>query len=91
MTSPEQVKQQFALHGLSIREWAAMRGFSEGLVYAVLAGKNKASRGESFRIAVALGLREEPPMTAAPAFVSEVLAHRSSKSTSRTSLESAMT
>lgn len=73
MLTPDQVKQQFHSHGLSIRDWAAARGFSESLVYAVLAGKNKASRGQSFRIAVALGLRDEPKVASAPAFVVETM------------------
>lgn len=90
MTTPEQVKQQFALHGLSIREWAAARGFSESLVYTILRGKNKALRGQSFRIAVALGLKDEPPMQSAPAFVTEVMAHRSTN-TARSAVENAMT
>lgn len=90
MTTPEQVKQQFVLHGLSIREWAAARGFSESLVYTVLRGKNKALRGQSFRIAVALGLKDAPPLQTAPAFVAEVLAHRSTDA-ARTSVENVMT
>jgi gp16 family phage-associated protein len=77
MLTRDQVKQHFAVHGLSIRDWAASRGFSESLVYAVLAGKNKASRGESFRIAVALGLREEPKVTCAPTFVLETMRYLS--------------
>jgi len=91
MTTAQEVKQQFARHGLSIREWAAARGFSEGLVYAVLKGKNKATRGESFRIAVALGLRDAPPLDNAPQFVSEVLAHRSAAVSAHASMENAMT
>jgi gp16 family phage-associated protein len=91
MTSRDLVKQQFSLHGLSIREWAAVRGFSESLVYAVLAGKNKATRGESFRIAVALGLREEPPVASAPPYVADVLAYRSSVAPPKPSMEGVMT
>lgn len=90
MPTPQQVKQLFAQHGLSIREWAAARGFSESLVYAVLSGKNKALRGQSFRIAVALGLKDAPPLQTAPAFVIDVLAHRSTYA-ARTPVESTMT
>lgn len=71
--SPQTVKQQFELHGLSIREWAQAQGFSERLVYAVLSGKSKGLRGESFRIAVALGLRHEPRIEDAPPFVKNAL------------------
>lgn len=90
MTTPEQVKQQFALHGLSIREWAAARGFSESLVYAVLRGKNKALRGQSFQIAVALGIKDAPSLQTAPTFVTEVLAYRSTDA-SRSTVEKTMT
>lgn len=76
-TTPETVKQQFGLHGLSIREWAQKNGFSERMVYAVLSGKSKGLRGESFRIAVALGLRQEPSIEEAPAFVRDALLQRS--------------
>ncbi|WP_226463362.1 MULTISPECIES: DNA-binding protein [Hydrogenophaga] len=75
-TSPETVKLQFELHGLSIREWAQAQGFSERLVYAVLSGKSKGMRGESFRIAVALGLRHEPRIEDAPTFVKDALLQR---------------
>jgi gp16 family phage-associated protein len=91
MNSPEAVKQTLASHGMTIREWAAVRGFSESLVYAVLSGKNKASRGESFRIAVALGLRQEPPASKAPTYVTEVLASRGSLYADQRSREGRMT
>jgi len=54
------VRQMFAEQGLSVADWAREHGFSLPLVYAVLKGRNRASRGESFRIAVALGLRPAP-------------------------------
>lgn len=54
------VRQMFVEQGLSVADWARERGFSLPLVYAVLRGRNQASRGESFRIAVALGLRASP-------------------------------
>lgn len=47
--------------GISVAEWARANGFSSGLVYAVLDGRRKCLRGQSFRIAVALGLREGTP------------------------------
>lgn len=67
------VKQRLAAYGLTIRQWAAARGYSESLVYAVLNGKNQASRGESFRIAVELGLRVTPSAADAPRYVRDVL------------------
>lgn len=74
------VKQQFTQHGVSIREWARARGFSEGLVYSVLSGRNKGTRGESYQIALALGLREVPKAEAVPAFVFDALKSRSPQS-----------
>ncbi len=72
--TPEQVKRSFAEHGLSVREFARQNGYSESLVYAVLAGKNKASRGESHRIAVALQLKPAPTSLEVPSFVQSLLA-----------------
>lgn len=67
MLTPEVVKDTFSDHGISIREWAARNGFSQDLVYAVLNRKNQATRGQSYRIAVALGLRDRPDMEEVPA------------------------
>lgn len=68
-----QVKRSLADHGMTIREWANARGFSEALVYAVLNGRNQATRGESYRIACELGLRTRPPMDEAPGYIKDVL------------------
>ena len=56
----ERVRQMFLDDGISIACWARERGFSLPLVYSVLSGRNRASRGESYRISVALGLRPAP-------------------------------
>lgn len=53
-----QVKALFCDTGVSVAEWARVRGFSTGLVYQVLEGNRKCLRGQSHRIAVALGLKE---------------------------------
>jgi gp16 family phage-associated protein len=66
MHTPETVKATFHEHGISIRDWAARNGFSQDLVYAVLNRRNQASRGESYKIAVALGLRDKPDMSKVP-------------------------
>lgn len=50
----------FRDEGVSVAEWARNRGFSAPLVYSVLSGRNRATRGESFQISVALGLRAPP-------------------------------
>jgi len=54
------VKAQFAREGVSISDWAKAHGFERKLVYKVLNGDVKAIRGEAHRIAIALGLKEEP-------------------------------
>lgn len=57
---PSAVRQSLIDHGVSVRDWSRAHGFSEALVYAILSGKTKGLRGESYRIAVALGLRTPP-------------------------------
>jgi gp16 family phage-associated protein len=56
----EEVRQMFRDDGISVACWARDRGFSLPLVYSVLSGRNRASRGESYKISVALGLRPAP-------------------------------
>lgn len=51
-------KTLFEDSGNSIAEWARIRGFSTGLVYQVLEGNRKCVRGQSHRIALALGLKQ---------------------------------
>lgn len=55
-------KQLIAESGVSIAEWARANGFSSGLVYQVLEGKRKCVRGQSYRIAVALGIKDGNPL-----------------------------
>ena len=69
MILAQDVRENFAKHGISVCDWARAHGFSESLVYAVLAGRNKASRGQSFKIAVALGLKAVPPASSAPDYI----------------------
>ena len=60
---PEQVtkiRNEFKDAGVSITEWARGQGFAPALVYSVLNGKNRASRGQSHKIAIRLGLKSEP-------------------------------
>lgn len=56
----DEVRQMFQDDGISVACWARERGFSLPLVYSVLSGRNRASRGESYKISVALGLRPAP-------------------------------
>lgn len=50
-------KNLFERSGTSVAEWARIRGFSAGLVYQVLEGRRKCMRGQSHKIALALGLK----------------------------------
>jgi len=53
-----EIKKAFADRGLSLSGWAKKNGFNTALVYQVLSGNRKTLRGESHRIAIALGLKE---------------------------------
>lgn len=55
--SVKRAQAVFETSGISVAEWARVHGFSTGLVYQVLEGKRKCMRGQSHRIAVALGLK----------------------------------
>jgi gp16 family phage-associated protein len=43
--------------GMTAREWADSHGFEPSLVYSVLSGDRKCLRGQSHKIAKALGLK----------------------------------
>lgn len=58
-------KEGFHLRGESVAAWALRHGFSAHTVYQVLSGKSLAVRGDSHRVAVALGLK--PDVSAAQA------------------------
>ncbi|HAC91918.1 MAG TPA: DNA-binding protein [Planctomycetaceae bacterium] len=53
----ESARRRFFIEGESVADWARERGFSLQLTYSVLNGRLRARRGESHRIAVALGLK----------------------------------
>jgi len=53
-------RQWFREQGVSVTEWSMARGFTPALVHVVLKGERKCLRGQSFKIAVALGLRPSP-------------------------------
>ena len=55
-------KALFEETGTSVAEWSRVRGFSTGLVYQVLEGNRKCLRGQSHRIALALGLKKGKAM-----------------------------
>lgn len=54
----QRTKDAFFDLGISVAEWAQTNNFNLQLVYRVLNGSCKASRGEGHKIAVALGLKK---------------------------------
>lgn len=60
--SGPEVRARFADAGQSIAEWARENRFNVQLVYHVLSGRNQATRGQSHRIAVALGMKLSRPL-----------------------------
>lgn len=57
MKTPEQVRAEFDLRGISISTWAKANGYPTALVYQVLRGKKPCRIGMSHEIAVKLGLK----------------------------------
>ena len=62
LQEPDSARALFSDTGISVAEWARVQGFSTGLVYQVLEGRRKCLRGQSHRIAVALGLKQGETM-----------------------------
>lgn len=58
LKTPEEIKDEFAIRGLTVTEWARHMGFSPALVHQILAGRIQGKRGQSHVIAVRLGLKE---------------------------------
>jgi len=63
-----QAQMWFRQNGLSVTRWSEAHGFNPNLVSKVLWGKSKGLRGQSHKVAVALGLKayaeEIEPVTA---------------------------
>lgn len=55
----EQVKAKLRQRGVTIKAWAEKNGFPAASVRAVLNGHNQGNYGQSHKIAVALGLKEQ--------------------------------
>lgn len=55
-----QVRAEFIARGETVTEWAKRNGFPVTSVRAVLSGHNEGRYGQSHRIAVALGMKEQP-------------------------------
>jgi len=58
MKSLEEARALFDRTGIPISDWAAANGFARDSVYAILDGRLKGKRGQSHKIAVALGLKK---------------------------------
>ena len=65
LLTAEQVKNRFEQDGLAISEWARANGFNPVLVRMVIAGRRKCLRGQSHKIAVALGMKRGSTKTSA--------------------------
>lgn len=61
MTTIDQVICDINSNGINVAEWCRLNGFNAQLVYRVLRGQSACKRGESHRIAVALGLKSPRP------------------------------
>jgi gp16 family phage-associated protein len=60
--SIKQVQDDFIKSGISIAEWARDNNFSPDLVYRILKNNKVPRRGESHKIAVKLGIKEQKDM-----------------------------
>ncbi|MFV5312353.1 DNA-binding protein [Acinetobacter schindleri] len=60
--SIKQVRDDFIKSGISIAEWARDNNFSPDLVYRILKNNKVPRRGESHKIAVKLGIKEQKHM-----------------------------
>lgn len=60
LLTEEEARLRLRAKGVNVAEWARERGFSVELTRMVLAGKRKCLRGQSYLIAVALGIKPGP-------------------------------
>lgn len=59
MKTNQQIKDDFEQAGITISNWSLEHNFSRDLVYRILNTNRLPKRGESKRIAIALGLIKE--------------------------------
>lgn len=59
MKTNQQIKDDFDQAGVTISDWSLEHNFSRDLVYRILNTNRLPKRGESKRIAIALGLIKE--------------------------------
>jgi gp16 family phage-associated protein len=57
--TPQEAKAVLQAQGVIVAKWAEEHGFTLNGVYRVLNGRTACLRGETHRIAVALGIKEE--------------------------------
>lgn len=57
LKTPDQFRQELALRGITVADWARFHGFSPAMVHQVLGGKLRCVRGQAHAIAVRLGLK----------------------------------
>lgn len=60
LKTPQQARQWFLTHGISISQWCRDNGFSRLTVADLLRGTRKGHYGEAHRAAVALGMKAPP-------------------------------
>ncbi len=58
LKSPEEVRAELRRRGISISQWSLANNVSVLLVYQLLSGRRKGTRGESHRAAVLLGIKD---------------------------------
>lgn len=58
LRTPEEVRSELRLKGISITQWAIANRFSPTMVFEVLGGRKKCIRGQAHEIAIKLGLKE---------------------------------
>lgn len=57
MLTIDQLRHDIDANGINVADWCRAHGFKAALVYRVLRGESPCRRGETYRIAVALGLK----------------------------------
>ena len=58
LRTPEQARAELQRKGVSITKWAVANGFSPNLVFEVLSGRRRPTRGQTHNIAVRLGIKD---------------------------------
>lgn len=58
----QKLRQEFFDKGICVSDWAREHHFDKHIVYAVLSGRVKCNRGESHKVAQALGLKDQEPL-----------------------------